>query len=624
MNNIRTMYRAELMSMASQRVVYAKSRIGTSLLLVASIALCFIAADASAQPNMPSKVEISWDRYYDYPQTKEWIEKIASAYPDLVKVESVGKSIQGREMLVAIVTSAKGGPHTGKPAMWIDGNIHGNEVQASEVVLYTLWYLTKAYGQNDKLTDLLDSYAFYLAPMMNPDGRQYWFDHANTPHSSRHNQRPIDGDRDGKVDEDGPDDLDKDGHITLMWRADPMGRWVRSQTDDRVFVRLRDDQSAAAGVITYESLGEEGIDNDADGRINEDGPFGDDMNRNWPSDWQPEHIQGGAGPFPLSSPETEAIAKFILAHPNIAAVQSYHNFGGMIIRGPGAAYREGLYPAEDARVYDELARTGEQMLPYYRYLVLFSGLYGVHGGFVNWASESLGAFAFTNELWATGKYFQRENLNPGEDQQWLWRDRLAFGAEYSALKEFDHPRFGKILIGGPNKWSSRVTPTFMLEEECHRNFAFTAYHAEQMPLVKFGRLEVKPVKDEAGNAVSGVWRVRFEIINTKLIPTRSALARRERIGWPDLLECGAAGKTLPKVLAINKLANWHDATPEPRTGEGMREPSRLLVPEGVPGRRALIFELIVEGPADAKCTVRYSSQWASTIESVLQLRAPNP
>ena len=44
----------------------------------------------------------------------------------------------------------------------------------------------------------------------------------------------------------------------------------------------------------------EGIDNDGDGQVNEDPPGGYDMNRNWPADWQPDHVQAGAGDFPLS------------------------------------------------------------------------------------------------------------------------------------------------------------------------------------------------------------------------------------------------------------------------------------------------------------------------------------
>ncbi len=580
-----------------------------------------LSSAALAQPDMPSKVPIAFDRYYDTAQLNQHLRTIAAAYPELVTLKTIGKSIEGRDMLVAIVNNPKTGADTAKPGMWIDGNIHGNEVQAGEVVLYTLWYLTKSYGQNEKLTKLLDTTSLYLMPTVNPDGRQYWFDHANTPHSSRQNQRKIDHDHDGQVGEDPPDDLDHDGQITQMWKEEVggvVGRWVRSQTDDRIFIRLRDDQTPAPGVKTYTYLGEEGIDNDLDGRINEDGPFGDDMNRNWPSDWQPTHIQGGAGPYPLSSPETRAIADFVLERPNIAAAQSYHNAGGMILRGPGAANRDRLYPGDDVRVYDELQRTGEQLLPYYRAMVLYRDLYGVRGGELNWFAEGLGAFAFTNELWNEGKYFQRENTNPSEEQRWLWRDRLAFGQLFSPYKEFDHPQFGKVLIGGLNKWSSRVTPTFMLEEECHRNFAFTMYHAEQMASLEWGRVEVRRLDAAAGGGGGvSLWQITAEVRNTHLFPTRSGIQQRERIGPVDLWtltpQSGAA------VAAAARVDGWYDLFARPID----REPARVQMPDGVPGRTGRIVRWFVQGAEGVSLKMEYSSLRAMKIERTIELREPD-
>ena len=83
-------------------------------------------------------------------------------------------------------------------------------------------------------------------------------------------------------------------------------------------------------------LGFEGIDNDGDGLVNEDPPGGYDLNRNWPADWQPNYVQNGSRDYPFQLPETRAVANFLLAQPNVAGVQSFHNAGGMILRGPGA------------------------------------------------------------------------------------------------------------------------------------------------------------------------------------------------------------------------------------------------------------------------------------------------
>jgi hypothetical protein len=556
---------------------------------------------APGQETIPGKVQIAFDRYYDYPDLEANFKAIAAAYPDLVELRSLGKSPEGRDMWMAIVNSPKTGPHDSKPAMWIDGNIHGNEVQAGEVVMYSLWYLTKAYGHNERLTTLLDNYSFYFLPTVNPDGRAYWFEHANTPNSSRQNHRPVDNDRDGLVDEDPDDDLDGDGAITSMWKEVPDGEWVRDTFDPRIFRRV---PAGKKGQWTY--VGEEGLDNDDDGQINEDGPGGDDMNRNWPSGWQPTYVQGGAGDFPLQNSETAAIAAWFLARPNIAAVQAYHNAGGMILRGPGAQQREEYYPYPDQAVYDELGRIGEQLLPYYKYMVTWRDLYTVHGGFINWAGEGLGATAFTNELWNEAKYFQRDSTGANEEQEWIWRDRMDFGQTFTDYHEFNHPKYGKVLIGGPNKWSARVTPTFMLEEECHRNFAFTMFHADQMPLLSFGRTDIA----DLGN---GLWSITFEIRNEKIIPTRLAIAQQKGIGRNDLLSVSGEGA----VVASGRVGGWFDTQME----AVRHEPARIQVPEGIPGRGFRIFRLIVKGTAGQTLTVKYEAEKAKTVTHEMELKA---
>lgn len=564
-------------------------------------AAAFAGTPVLAQEHIPGKVEIPFNRYYTYAELESHLKAIAAAYPDLVTLTEIGKSLEGRALWVATVNNPKTGPDSSKPAMWIDGNVHGNEIQSAEAVLYTLWYLTKAHGVNPDLTTLLDECSFYLMVSQNPDAREAWFRDAHTSSSSRSNRRPVDNDRDGLLDEDGPDDLDGDGSITQMWKRDPSGRFRRDPADPRTFTRVADTETGE-----WTSLGSEGIDNDGDGQINEDGPGGDDMNRNWPSDWQPDYVQGGAGLFPLSNPEPRAIAAFILARPNIAAAQSYHNTGGMILRGPGAAYREGTYPQSDVRAYDELARIGEEMLPYYKSMVIYRDLYTVHGGFVNWTAEGLGIFSFTNEMWHPGKYFQREAPDPDNTRMWIFRDRLEFGQTFTPYTEVDHPTHGKILVGGLNKWSSRVTPTFMLEEECHRNFAFTMFHARETPRLAFARTEV------AKGPTPDSWIITTEVKNDRLIPSRSGIARQRGIGPADILSVSPASA----VAAAGTLSSWTD----PRMDETRHEPARVQVAGGIPGRGSAIFRFYVTGKTGASVTLEYASQKARTISRQVELK----
>lgn len=568
---------------------------------IAIVAAFLSAGPAFAQERIESRVDLSFNHYYTYDQIADAMHKIAFAYPELVEVRSIGKSTQGRDMWLAIVNPKTGPTDTAKPAMFIDGNIHGNEIQAGETVLYTLWYLTKAYGNNDQLTELMDNYAFYLLPVENPDSRAWWFSKVASPHSPRGTQRPYDDDGDGLIDEDGPDDLDGDGSIGQMWMKDPDGEWLRDTVDDRIFRRIHEGEKGE-----WTRLGQEGIDNDGDGRINEDDTAADDMNRNWPADWKPNYVQGGASFYPLSHPETRSIAEFVRDHPNIAGYQSYHNSGGMILRGPGASYRNDFYPRSDAQVYDTIANMGETLLPYYRSMVIYRDLYGVHGGEVNWTGESLGIVSFTNELWSADKYFQRDG-SYDETKMWAWRDHLDFGQTFTPFTEFDHPEYGPIIVGGYNKWSSRNTPTFMLEEEAHRNFAFTAFHASQMPL-----LQIQPIEVE--QKAAGLWQVTIEVKNDQAIPTRTEIMSRKGIGTKDILEVALPDNA--RVIASGSIRNRRDKTMD----EVRFEPGRILLDRGVPGKGRILYRFFIEAPAGTDFTVSYKSQKALDVSATTKLQ----
>jgi hypothetical protein len=568
--------------------------------LASALAVAGVATPGLAQEFNPSRADVAFNRYYTHSELNEHLRRIAAAYPELVTLTTIGHSGEGREMIVATV-KAPGTDDLDRPAMWIDGNIHGNEVQAAEVVLYTLWYLTKEYGHNRDITELLDRVSFYLLVSENPDGRDNWFEGVNNSSTSRHNRMEDDDDRDGLINEDGPEDLDGDGSITQMWVRDPNGRYVRDRFDDRIFTAVPPDERGE-----WTPLGQEGLDNDGDGRVNEDGADGFDMNRNWPSDWQPHYVQFGAGPYPFSAPETRAVAEFILTHPNIAAMQSYHNSGGMILRGPGTEYLNSAYPRSDVAMYDEIQAVGEQMLPYYDAMVLYRDLYQVHGGQVNWTGEGLGVVSFTNEMWHSGKYFQREVNQPSPEQMWTFRDRLQFGSTFTPYTEFDHPTYGPVLIGGLNKWASRNTPTFLLEEECHRNAAFTLYHASCMAEVHFERIEV----EEAG----GLWQVTVQVRNEQVIPTRTGRQASANIGRVDLLTCEpSAGR----VVASGRLDNWRD----PQISETRFEPGRVQLNSGVPGRGVVIHRFFIDAPEATQVTIRFEAERANDLETVVRLEA---
>jgi murein tripeptide amidase MpaA len=161
-----------------------------AVLLLAGLAT----RSAWAQYPYPSKVDLRFDHYYDYEEMTEALHELAEAYPQLLTLESIGKSVAGRDLWLVTLNNPDTGPDTAKAAIFIDGNIHGNEIQGGETVLYTIWYLTKSHGRIERLTKLIDERAFYLMPMENPDGREVWFHQPATSSYLRGGVMPTDND----------------------------------------------------------------------------------------------------------------------------------------------------------------------------------------------------------------------------------------------------------------------------------------------------------------------------------------------------------------------------------------------------------------------------------------------
>lgn len=582
----------------------------TRRLHTAAIVAAAIAGTASAQQQIDSTVDLAFNRFYDYEQMSDAMTRLAAAHPEVCSLVSIGKSSQGRDMWLLTINDPATGPDTSKPAMWIDGNIHGNELQAAETVLYTAWYLLEGRDEIPAIADLVSDHAFYLMPMVNPDGRAGWFDGPSTPHAFRTGMKPTDDDDDGLFDEDPPNDLDGDGSIGRMWRRDPNGTHRRSETDPRILERVPNEPGPDGRIRRGEwsMVGSEGIDDDGDGRINEDGPGGYDMNRNWPSDWQPDHVQRGAGTHPFSYPETRCVGDFIRAHPNIAAGQSYHNTGGMILRGPGVPYGESAYPREDRRTYDAIADAGVEMLPHYRSMVIHSDLYPVHGGFVNWLAEGLGVVSFTNELWTERRIMQNGTDRLDEAGRMRWQDRMLFGQTFTEWTEVDHPEFGTVLVGGGNQWSSRLPPPFMLEEEAHRNFAFTMFHAAETPKLRVNDVVVTDLGDD-------LWQVDVEIANDRLIPTRTARAADRGIGRPDLLSFVPGDGV--DILLAGPVGDRFARTFDPVE----HRPERMLVETGIGGRDQRTFRYIVRSDSTPTGSFTYEAEKAQDLAFSLSTAA---
>jgi hypothetical protein len=262
------------------------------------------AAPAAAFPQAsdpPFKVKLDFNRWHDVPELYSDLRRLETAFPKFLKLRSIGKSAEGRDLMLMTINNPATGPEASKAGMFIEANVHGNEIQGGEVCLYTIWYLMENYGRIADVTRLVDERVFYIIPTVNPDGRQFFMEGPGG--NARSGHVPVDDDNDGLFDEDGPEDINGNGIVEQIRKYVPgRGNFRTSRLNPNLL------EPAPYGEPgDYILLGSEGIDNDGDGLVNEDGPGSYDQNRNWGADWQPNYVQSGAMNYPFELPEVRAV-----------------------------------------------------------------------------------------------------------------------------------------------------------------------------------------------------------------------------------------------------------------------------------------------------------------------------
>ncbi len=209
----------------------------------------------------------------------------------------------GAELLVG------GAPR--QPALLIVAGLDGRELGAVDVAFGVAKRLL------DRHADLLERNPVHVVPCANPDAYQR-FASGGGPADFGGALRPDDRDRDARIDEDPPADVNGDGVITWMRVPDPPAWIPRTHVVDDDEPRLSRPADVSKGEAATFALLPEGRDQDGDGRYAEDGLDGVSLDRNFPHQW-PEHGDH-AGPFPLSEPETRALVEWMLGREDVAAV----------------------------------------------------------------------------------------------------------------------------------------------------------------------------------------------------------------------------------------------------------------------------------------------------------------
>lgn len=474
--------------------------------------------------------DIHFDRYYRYDDLSRLLRAYADEYPQLVTLESIGRSYEGRDIWLLTVTASATGPASDKPALWADGNIHASEVSPSSACLHLINHLVTKYGSDADVTRALDTRAFYICPRVNPDGAEWAL--ADKPKIIRSSTRPYPYDEDplgGLVQED----VDGDGRMLQMRFPDPDGPWKPHPDEPRLLVRR--DPAESGG--TYYRVLPEGTLKDYDGLLitlqpNKEGL---DLNRNFPSEWRPEGEQPGAGPFPTSEPEVRNIVEFIASHPNITGGITFHTAGGLLLR-PYGTKPDDAFPAEDLWTFKKIGARGTEITGYPNISVFHDFKYHpqevITGVFDDWLYEHLGLYAWTVEIWCPPRQagvadykpieWYREHPISDDVKLLAWSDETLGGRGFADWRAFEHPQLGPVEIGGWDMlYCWRNPPPHLLENEIARFADWCVWHALISP-----RLELLDARAEALGG--GVYRVQLAVSNSGWLPSHVSKKALER------------------------------------------------------------------------------------------------
>jgi murein tripeptide amidase MpaA len=462
-------------------------------------------------------MRVRFDRFYTHAELTETLEAWAAAFPTLLRIEPIGQSYEGRDILLATATNLETGPPEAKPAVVVHAQIHAMEFTGTTAAMSLLDRLLHGYGEDEKVTRALDTRTFYVVPRVNPDGAEAGLSDGRFRRSSVRpypREEPQDGLQRG--------DVDGDGRVLMMRLRDPNGAWKPHADDPRLLVARQPDDLDGEFYRVFP----EGTIQNYDGVSVKIAPplEGLDLNRNWPADWAPEGEQLGAGPYPTSEPEVRALVQAIVDRPNITNYIGYHTFSGVHLR-PYSGRPDDDFPTVDLRAFKLMGEEATRLTGYPAISIFHDFKYDpklvIRGGDVDWVYDFLGAFAWVTEFWSPQRaaglsdyhFIDWIRDHPPEDDLALLKLADELGEGYVDWYRFDHPQLGEVELGGWDLvyfWFN--APLSRLEEEVTPHADFALFLALVSPRLEIRSFESEPVGD-------GAFRLRLVLENGGWLPT---------------------------------------------------------------------------------------------------------
>nr|MBI1231173.1 peptidase [Cytophagales bacterium] len=448
----------------------------------------------------------------DYPsldQLAAQLRQLANTHPEAT-LRSLGKTAGGKDIWVLEVGT---GALDQKPAMAVVGGVEGYHVLG---VTLTLKFAENLLTSNK---ETLASQTFYIFPNMSPDAYQQYF--APLKYERMGNATEVDHDRDGTISEDGYEDLNADGFITMMRVESSLGGYVVSE-ENPLLLRKADPKAAEKGTYLYLP---EGIDSDKDGKHNEDLEEGIAFNKSF--SYQFPAFEALAGDFPVSQIESRLLLDYLYERPNIYTVFTL---------GPANNLSEALpYQASNAQkrvvtsILEKDAELNKRLAKLYGETVSLKPYQqtnqGTPGDFFQWAYFHFARLSLSTPGWWVPeiKTAEDKNFTSTEANFLAWADSMGLEDVFVPWTEIDHPDYPhkKVEVGGIKPFVMHNPPYGMTDSLADMHTAYILQVAAQHP-----KLELLDLKTEKLD--KDLTRITVELFNDAPFPTHTEMGKRSR------------------------------------------------------------------------------------------------
>lgn len=500
------------------------------------ILICVISVHSYAQSDYRNHTEL----------TKK-LKSIQSKNPSNVKLQSITKTVGGFDIWG--MTLHNGNPKD-NPAIAIVGGVDGSLLLSSEMAVNIAENILNNHPE------ILENTTFYIFPNMSPNASEQYF--ASLKYHNKGNARKTDDDRDGKINEDPFEDLNNDGLITLIRVEDITGNYVKLKADDRIMVKA-DRKEGEFGTYKVYS---EGIDNDKDGKFNEDGSGGVQFNKNMTYNFS--YFKPGAGEHPVSEKENRALLDFLYEQWNIYAI---------LTLGPTNNLSTPLkYDASNAkkRVVTSVLKEDEALNKFLseKYNTITGTKdaptsLGKGGGFFEWSYFHFGKLAMSTPGWWVPKVKEpkiesdsiktkeksdkKKKPSKNKEVDFLkWAENENLPNYFVEWQTINHPDFPnkKVEVGGIVPFKMTNPPYSMVDSISTKHTDFIISVAKMQANITLQNITVEEVNKE-------LTRITIDIHNSGYLPTHTEMGTKSR--WLRRIKVDIILKSGQELISGRKI-----------------------------------------------------------------------